>query len=37
MSTAESRTFIQQYLAAISRNAKPLALLNHYIADSSAT
>ncbi|MEZ4725925.1 MAG: ester cyclase [Caldilineaceae bacterium] len=34
MSTAESRTFIQQYLAAISGQAKPLPLLNHYIAVS---
>lgn len=34
MSTAESRTFVQQYLDAISGKDKPLALLNQYIANS---
>lgn len=34
MYTAESRAFVQQYLAAINGNAKPPALVNHYVADS---
>ena len=34
MSTAESRVFIQQYLAALSGKAKPPALVNQYVADT---
>jgi predicted ester cyclase len=36
MSTTESRTFIQQYLAAISGKAKPPTLVNQYVADADA-
>ena len=34
MSTAESRTFIQDYLEALSGKAKPPALVNQYVADA---
>lgn len=34
MSAAESRTLIQQYLAAINGKAKPPALVNQYVADA---
>lgn len=33
MSTSESRTFIQQYLAAINGKGKPPELVNQYVAD----
>ncbi len=34
MSTTENRTFVQQYLSAISGKEKPPALINRYIADA---